>query len=87
MMQKISKELSKRKIYHKVEGNLIKTRRSKVKIPKINKDLAYLIGVVEGDGSLSITKRKRGDIIIYLEYIPERKNISIIFKPYYINFF
>jgi len=60
MIQKISEELSKRNVYHKTEGDLIKTRRSEVKVPKINEDVAYLLGVIEGDGSLSITKRKRG---------------------------
>ncbi len=39
---------------------MIKTRRSEINIPTINKDIAYLLGVIEGDGSLSITKRKKG---------------------------
>jgi len=60
MINEISKELSNRNIYHKIEGNLIKTRRSEVKICEVDKDIAYLLGVIEGDGSLSITRRKRG---------------------------
>ncbi|MAG07830.1 hypothetical protein CMI46_03385 [Candidatus Pacearchaeota archaeon] len=57
---KLSKELSKRNIFHKIEGNKILTRRSKTKIPEINEDIMYLLGVIEGDGSLAIAKRKRG---------------------------
>jgi hypothetical protein len=60
MILKISKKLKENNIYHKVEGNLIKTRRSNTKIPSINKDIIYLIGVIAGDGCLTRSKRKRG---------------------------
>ena len=60
MLKKVSDELFSRNIHHKVEKNSIKTRKSKTNIPKLNKDVAYLLGVIEGDGSLNISKRKRG---------------------------
>ncbi|MCX6747072.1 MAG: hypothetical protein NTU63_02965 [Candidatus Pacearchaeota archaeon] len=60
MIKRISEELSNRNIYHKIESDSIRTRKSKIKIPKVNKDIAYLLGVIDGDGSLSITERKRG---------------------------
>lgn len=60
MIRKISLELQKRQVYHKVEKNLILTRRSKIRIPPISRDIFYLLGVISGDGSLNISKRKRG---------------------------
>ena len=78
MIKKISKELTKRSIYHKIEENFILTRKSKTKIPLVNKEIFYLLGVISGDGSLVKTKRKRGVIIIYLEFIQEKKNTFFI---------
>ncbi len=43
-IMKLSRKLSKRKVYNKIEKNFIKTIRSKVKIPIPNKDIAYLLG-------------------------------------------
>ena len=60
MIKRISKELFKGNIYHKIKENKILTRRSNIKIPLINEDIFYLLGVVEGDGSLIKSKRKRG---------------------------
>lgn len=56
----ISKKLSEKNVFHKTENNWILTRRSKIKIPNLNEDIAYLIGVIAGDGSLISTKRNRG---------------------------
>lgn len=56
----VSKELSNKNIFHKIERDLIKTRRSQIKIPEPNQDIAYLLGVIAGDGSLSQVKRNRG---------------------------
>jgi len=60
MIKEISKELTKRNIYHKIKENFILTKRSKTKIPLISKDIFYLLGVISGDGSLVKTKRKKG---------------------------
>lgn len=60
MIKKISRELTKRGIYHKIEKEFILTRRSKTIIPLINEDIFYLLGVISGDGSLTKSKRKRG---------------------------
>lgn len=60
MIEIISKELRKRYICHKKEGEIIFTRRSKTKIPLLDKDIFYLLGVICGDGSLVKCKRKRG---------------------------
>lgn len=60
IIKDLSKELSKNNIFHKIDNDFIKTRRSVVKIPKPSIDIAYLLGVIRGDGSLSKSKRKRG---------------------------
>jgi len=71
--------MGKLNIFHKIIGEYILTKRSKTHIPKINEDLAYLIGVITGDGSLSMVKRSKGgfhykvkitsDTKKYLEYL------------------
>ena len=60
MIIKVSKKLLEKNIFHRVEGDKIFTRKSITKIPSINEDLVYLIGIIAGDGSLIICKRKRG---------------------------
>jgi len=60
MINSISKLLSKNNIYHKIENNKILTRRSNITIPKFNNDLAYITGVIVGDGAMVKTIRKRG---------------------------
>ncbi len=60
MIKKVSKELKKRNIYHKKEKEFILTKKSKTRIPNVNEDVFYLLGVISGDGSLVKCKRKRG---------------------------
>jgi len=60
MILKVSKKLFEKNVFHKVKENIIITRKSSTKIPSINEDLIYLVGVIAGDGSLVISKRKRG---------------------------
>jgi len=60
MIKKISKELMERGIFHKKDKDFILTRRSKTKIPKLDNNVFYLLGVISGDGSLVMCKRKRG---------------------------
>lgn len=48
------------KIKETPDGFVIRTRNSKfnVKIPEIDKDVAYLTGVILGDGNVTLIKRK-----------------------------
>ena len=78
ILKEISKELGKRKVFHKVEKRLIRTRRSKVKIPLMSKDIAYLIGVIAGDGSLVKCKRKRGGEHYILTIYAEKEKYLIL---------
>lgn len=60
MITKVSKKLKENNVFHRVKECQIFTRKSIITIPKINEDIVYLVGVIAGDGNLSICKRKRG---------------------------
>jgi intein/homing endonuclease len=60
ILQQVSKELYKQHVFHKINGEFILTRKSKVKICKPDVDIAYLLGVIAGDGAMITSKRKRG---------------------------
>ena len=81
MIKKISNQLAKKNIYHKIEKNKIFTRRSKTRIPSINKDIFYLLGVISGDGSMIKSKRKRGGYHYILRiYSGEEKYLNYLQK-------
>ena len=60
MILEISQSLKKNKIFHKIKKEYIQTRKTLTKIPSLKEDVAYLVGVIAGDGSLVKSKRKKG---------------------------
>ena len=60
LLPKLEKLLQSNNVWYRKEKNCIVTRRSIVKIPGLSSETAYLVGVLTGDGSLSISDRKRG---------------------------
>jgi hypothetical protein len=56
----VSKFLKNMKVWHKVEGRYIRTKKMRVKIPKVTDKVAYLVGVITGDGTIVACKRKKG---------------------------
>ncbi len=84
---KVSRILKTNNVYHKIKKGKIYTRRSIVNIPEINEDIAYLVGVIAGDGNLSNTKRKRGGyhciIRIHANSIEYLKYLSELFNKYF----
>lgn len=54
----VSRALTKDHVWHKIQDDFISTRKSRVKIPEISDKVAYLAGVITGDGSLTMSKRK-----------------------------
>lgn len=56
----LCKLLTDAKVSFKQKKNKISTNRLTVCIPQINRDIAYLAGVVTGDGSMIRCKRNRG---------------------------
>lgn len=83
----ISQKLSEFKIFHKIENKIIITKRSKSKIPKMNEDIAYLIGVITGDGSLIRSIRKKGGFHYILQITSGSKSyleyLNSLFKNYF----
>ena len=71
----ISNFLTKLNVWHKIEGNYIRTRKMRIKIPKIDNKIAYLAGAITGDGSITKCKRKMGgnhyriQIVGYKQYM------------------
>jgi intein/homing endonuclease len=71
----VSDFLTKLNVWHKIEGNFIRTKRTCLKIPRINNKVAYFTGVITGDGSITKCKRKVGgycyriQIVGYKEYM------------------
>jgi len=75
----VNKKLSKNKIFNKIKDEYILTRRSYIKIPAFNKEIAYLVGVIAGDGSLTKTKRKRGGFHYQLRvYTGKREYLELL---------
>ena len=64
----------------------IKRSKYKIKIAKLNKNIAYLVGVIMGDGNITIISRKdvskypRTRIRIYNSSIPLLKMLQMLFK-------
>lgn len=92
---KISKKLNELNVYHNIKRTRIVTRRSKTKVPHFKNDIAYLLGVITGDGDIVKSVRKKGGFHycvritsgspIYLNYLNSlfKKHFSIsgtIFK-------
>ena len=87
MKKNISNYLNERRIYHKIKHNKIITRRSETTIPKFNKDLAYITGVIVGDGAMVITPRKKGGNHYVLSIFSNSKEyllyLNLLFKKYF----
>ena len=47
-------------VYHRSSLNYIQTKRTLARIPNLDNDISYLIGVVSGDGNVTRTERKKG---------------------------
>ena len=56
----VSRALDQANVWHKIQDDFICTKKTRVKIPKISSKVAYLVGVVTGDGNLNRSKRKNG---------------------------
>jgi len=54
----VSLALNNAQVWHKIQNDFICTKKTCVKIPEINDKVAYLAGVITGDGHLTRSKRK-----------------------------
>lgn len=74
----ISDALKKANVWHKVQHDLICTRRTRVKIPNIDNRLAYLAGVVAGDGNLNVCKRKVGGYYYRVNVVAPKEDVEYL---------
>lgn len=72
----VTRFLKKNKIWHKVEGRFIKTRRKRVKIPEVNEEVAYLTGAITGDGTITTCKRKKGGHHYLIRIVGRKEYLS-----------
>jgi len=79
----ISELLSQAHIWHKTQNNAITTKRTTTPIPEINNKIAYLAGIVTGDGNLNVCKRKKGGYHYRIQIVGHKddlKHIATLFK-------
>lgn len=71
-------------IWHEAKNNFIITKRTITKIPRIDKNIAYLSGVIVGDGTVLKTKRRKGGYHYLIRITSESKKylfyLNRIFK-------
>lgn len=56
----VSRALDHAQVWHKIQDDYICTKKTRVKIPIISDKVAYLSGVITGDGNLTRCKRRNG---------------------------
>jgi len=76
--QIISELLSQACIWHKTQNNSITTKRTTTPIPEISNKIAYLAGVITGDGSLNISKRKKGGYHYRIQIVGHKEDLERI---------
>ena len=72
----VSQALENAGVWHKIQNELICTRRTRIKIPKIEENVAYIAGVVTGDGNLNSCKRNKGGFHYRVSIVGRRKFIN-----------
>jgi len=75
-IQKVSEILNQLKVWHKIQENYIITRRKQIRIPEINSEIAYLAGVIAGDGAITKTKRKMGGYYYRIQIVGRKNYIE-----------
>ena len=74
----ISDFLTKLNVWHKTEGNYIRTTRTRLKIPDINSKVAYFAGVITGDGAITKCKRKVGGYCYRIQIVGHKKYMAYL---------
>ena len=75
-IQKVSEILNQLKVWHKIQENYIITRRKQIRMPEINSEIAYLAGVIAGDGAITKTKRKMGGYYYRIQIVGRKNYIE-----------
>jgi hypothetical protein len=76
--QIVSELLSQAHVWHKTQNKSITTKRTTTPIPEINNKIAYLAGVITGDGSLNSSKRKKGGYHYRIQIVGRKGSLERI---------
>jgi len=74
----VSEALSQAHVWHKIENDRVYTRRMCIKIPEINDKVAYLAGVVAGDGNLNVCRRKMGGYHYRVNIVGHKEDLEYL---------
>jgi len=74
----ISKLLNQAHIWHKTDGDIICTKKTGTRIPEINNKVAYLAGIITGDGSLTVCRRKKGGYLYKINIVGHKEHLLYI---------
>ncbi len=69
----VSRTLNNAHVWHKIQSDFIYTKKTRVKIPEISEKVAYLAGVITGDGHLTRSKRKTAGYHYVVGIVGRRK--------------
>lgn len=72
----ISQALIEARVWHRIQNGFIRTKRTRIRIPKISEKVAYLAGVVTGDGNLNKCKRKKGGYYYRVNIVGRKEYIE-----------
>jgi len=72
----ISEVLSQAGVWHKIKDDFICTKRTRIKIPEVDDKVAYLAGVVAGDGNLNVCKRKKGGYHFRVNIVSPKEDVE-----------
>jgi intein/homing endonuclease len=79
----VSQALAEAGVWHRIQKDFVRTKRSKTRIPKIGEKVAYFAGVVAGDGNLNKCKRKEGGYYYRVKVVGRKnyiKQLSVLVK-------
>jgi hypothetical protein len=72
----ISNALSQAHVWHKTHDNMIRTKRADIKIPDVNEKVAYLAGVIAGDGNLNTCTREKGGFYYRVNIVGHKEDLE-----------
>jgi len=74
----VTDALNRAHVWHKTKNNIISTRRTCITIPEINNKVAYLAGVIAGDGNLNTCKRKKGGYYYRVNIVGHEEDLQYL---------
>ena len=79
----VSELLNRTRIWHRIANKSVVTKRLVTPIPEIGCKVAYLAGVITGDGSLNVSKRRKGANHYRIQVVgrlEDLERVAVLFK-------